>query len=137
LAIAAIQQQQGTIESLQESLAQMQEQLASCCASDADQRNLQLGSSGAMALENDLRIIPNPVADRTELRYTLANDGRVRLEITDATGRTMLVQDEGSRAAGAYTYEWSTDLLAPGTYHCTLYVDDELLVKKAVKLNSR
>ncbi len=137
LAIAAIQQQQASIQSLQETLTQMQEQLAACCTNSADQRVLQAGSGAATAMETDLRIIPNPVADRTELRYTLANEGRVRLEITDATGRTMLVQDEGARASGSHVYEWSTTLLAAGTYHCALYVNDEQLVKKAVKLNNR
>ena len=41
------------------------------------------------------------------------------------------------RTTGAYVYEWNTTMLAAGTYYCTLYVNDEPLVKKAVKLNVR
>jgi flagellar hook assembly protein FlgD len=88
-------------------------------------------------MESDLRIVPNPVADRTELRYTVGSEGRVRLEVTDAAGRTIQVQDEGQRAVGTFSYGWDTTLLTPGTYYCTLYVNDEPLVKKAVKLNAR
>ena len=130
---------EGQVAQLQQQLAQAMEQMTACCAGvgiGAGQRALTSANTSS-ALENDLRIIPNPVADPTELRYTLGEAGRVRLEITDASGRALLVQDEGSRAAGSYVYEWNTTLLAPGTYHCTLFVNDERLVEKAVKLNDR
>ncbi len=137
LIVAGFKEQQAVIVGLQEAVAQLQEQLAACCVNGGDSRMLHTGPSTTGAMETDLRIIPNPVADRTELRYTVANAGRVRLEITDATGRKTLVQDEGARTAGSHVYEWNTTLLAPGTYHCTLYVNDERLVEKAVKLNAR
>jgi len=126
----------GAVKHQQAMINAMQEQLNACCSNDGEQRALQ-GGNGATALETDLRIVPNPVADRTELRYTLAVAGRVRLEITDGTGRVVLTQEEGSRESAAYVYGWDTTLLAPGTYHCALYVNGEQLVKKAVKLNNR
>ncbi|MBK9289956.1 MAG: T9SS type A sorting domain-containing protein, partial [Flavobacteriales bacterium] len=63
--------------------------------------------------------------------------GRVRLEVTDNTGRVIEVLEEATRSTGSFTYEWNTQQLAAGTYFCTLYVNDEPLVKKAVKLNER
>lgn len=120
---------------LQARLDQLAGQVASCCAAGTDQRAMQ--ASGASLLETDLRIIPNPVADQTELRYTVAEEGAVRLAITDASGRTIQVQDEGTRSTGTFSYGWDTTSLAAGTYYCTLYVNDEPLVKKAVKLNVR
>ncbi len=134
---AGHQQQENRLAAVEAQLAQALEQLANCCVANDGTRAPTGGANSSIASENDLRIVPNPVADRTELRYTLANEGGVRLEITDATGRTMLVQDEGNRPAGSYAYEWNTTLLAPGTYHCALYVNDEFLMEKAVKLNSR
>lgn len=125
--IAAFQEQNARI-------AALESDLASCCSQERSAQPVGLSSS---ALETDLRIIPNPVADHTELRYTVATEGAVRLEITDASGRKLQVQDEGTRAAGTFSYGWDTTSLAAGTYFCTLYVNDEPLVKKAVKLNQR
>lgn len=135
--VSGHQQQESRIGALEAQLAQLQEQLAACCVANNGGRGVAGGTSNAGYPETDLRIIPNPVADQTELRYTVGTEGRVRLEITDAAGRSIQVQDEGSRTTGAYLYEWNTTLLAPGTYFCTLYVNDEPLVKKAVKLNAR
>ena len=124
-------------QKMQEQMDDMQEQLAACCVANDGTRTVPNGAATGTGLETDLRIIPNPVADQTGLRYTVGTGGPVRLEITDAAGRTIRVQDEGSRTTGAYMYEWNSPLLAPGTYYCTLYVNDEPLVKKAVKLNAR
>ena len=38
---------------------------------------------------------------------------------------------------GVFSFSGNALLLASGTYHCTLYVNDEPLVEKAVKLNAR
>ncbi len=130
---------EGQVAQLQSQLAQAMEQMTACCAGvgiGAGQRALTSASTSP-ALENDLRVVPNPVADRTELRYTVANEGRVRLEITDASSRVVLTREEGQRSAGSFMYEWDTTLLAPGTYICTLYINDEFLVKKSVKLGTR
>ena len=67
-------------------------------------------------LTTDLRIIPNPVAANTQLRCTLASEGRVRLEVSDAMGRMIEVLEEGQRGAGEFTHQWNTSGLAPGTY---------------------
>lgn len=125
--VAAFQEQNARI-------AALESDLASCCSQE---RSARPSSTAGSELETDLRIIPNPVADRTELRYTVAAEGTVRLEITDASGRSLQVQDEGTRSAGTFSYGWDTTSLAAGTYFCTLYVNDEPLVKKAVKLNQR
>lgn len=133
LLVSAIQYQNTRIE-------QLGALLSECCAADGEGRALPAnqGSAGTTtALETDLRIIPNPVADRTELRYAVGTEGAVRLTITASDGRTILVQNEGTRATGTYSYGWDTTSLAPGTYHCTLYVNDELVVRKAVKVARR
>lgn len=125
----------GAVKEQQSLIADLQEQVSACCAC-GEQRTLH-GPVSSNGLETDLRIIPNPVADRTELRYTVATEGAVRLEISDANGRTIQVQDEGTRTTGTFSYGWDTTSLAAGTYFCTLYVNAEPLVKKALKLNMR
>jgi hypothetical protein len=112
-------------------------QVAQCCATvPADNRGMtQTMSNGS--LETDLRIIPNPVAANTQLRYTLATGGLVRLEVTDNSGRVVEVLETATRTSGSFTYDWNTTQLATGTYYCALYLNDERLVQKAVKLNER
>ena len=88
-------------------------------------------------MDTNLSIVPNPVAANTQLRYTLATAGRIRLEVTDNSGRVVEVLENATRAAGNFTYEWNTQQLASGTYYCTLYLNDERLVQKAVKLSER
>jgi hypothetical protein len=61
----------------------------------------------------------------------------VRLEVSDGMGRVIEVLEESTRATGEFTYDWNTQQLSAGTYYCTLFVNDEPLVKKAVKLNER
>lgn len=136
--VTVVQAQQHTIEQQNARIDQLMDMVAACCAaSGADARSISGSAGSANVIETDLRIIPNPVADQTELRYTVGTEGRVRLEITDASGRSIQTQDEGVRSTGTFSFGWNTTLLAPGTYFCTLYVNDEPLVKKAVKLNAR
>jgi hypothetical protein len=73
--VGAIQEQNSRID-------QLQAQLAQCCSTGAtDSRSMQQGvGSSSTGLETDLRIIPNPVAANTQLRYTVGTPGRVRLE---------------------------------------------------------
>ncbi|MBL8011622.1 MAG: tail fiber domain-containing protein, partial [Flavobacteriales bacterium] len=142
LLVAGFKEQQATISSLQDQLAAMQQDLASCCAdrSGSEQRGAILGSgagagAGASeALRTDLHIIPNPVADLTQLRYTVATPGRTRLEVSDSNGKRLEVLEEAVREVGSYSHAWNTTDLAPGTYHCTLYLNDSFVVKKAVKV---
>lgn len=118
-------------------LEQMREKIAACCVARDGTRTLTNVTAPGANFETDLRIVRNPVADQTELRYTIGTAGRVRLEIMDASGRAIRTQDEGARSTGTSSFGRSTTLLSPGTNYCTLFVNDEPLVKKAVKLNAR
>ncbi|MBS1547362.1 MAG: tail fiber domain-containing protein [Bacteroidetes bacterium] len=129
LLISAVKQQQAMI-------AELQDRITACCSATGDHRALQntQAQGNPATLESDLRIIPNPVADRTELRYTVGSEGTVRLSIAASDGRTLLVRDEGMRRAGAYSYIMDTTALAPGIYYCTLFVNKEMVVRRAVKV---
>ncbi len=140
--MAAFQQQQQTISTLEDQLAAMQQDLATCCSAQGGTLQRELipgagaggGAGASEALRTDLHIIPNPVADLTQLRYTVATPGRTRLEVSDSNGKRLEVLEEAVREVGTYTHEWTTTDLAPGTYHCTLYLNDSFVVKKAVKV---
>lgn len=63
---------------------------------------------------------PNPFNPATELRYTLARDGRVRLCVFDARGRRVAVLADGPVKAGTHSVKFHADGLAPGVYPCEL-----------------
>ena len=135
--MAALQDQ---VAQLQQQLAAMQQDLANCCTANerTDQRTMGsgagAGAGASEALRTDLFILPNPVADLSQLRYTVAAPGRTRLEVSDASGKRLEVLEEAVREVGTYTHDWTTTDLAPGTYHCTLFLNDSFVVKKAVKV---
>ena len=136
--VSVVQEQQRLIGTLVERIGTLEQQVAACCAADvAGTRAMNAGAATASPGETDLRIVPNPVADLTELRYSVAAEGIVRLEVSDASGRVVFVKQEGRRSPGQFTYAWDTTALAPGTYHCTLFVEDQLVVRRAVKLGAR
>ena len=134
--IGAINEQQATIVQLNDRIATLEQQVAACCANDGsnDQRSMSGGTGASDVKHTDLFIIPNPVADLTQLRYTIAIPGRTRLEVADDHGKRLEVLEEAVRAVGTFEHSWNTRFLAPGMYHVTLLVDGAPLVKKAVKV---
>ena len=56
------------------------------------------------------------------------------LNIFDKTGKPIATLVEAQQPADTYRYEWDASGLPAGLYHYALYVDGELLVKKAIKL---
>ncbi len=136
--IGAIHELKATNDAQQAQISTLQQDLATCCAAHGgtDGRSMSpgAGAGAGEALRTDLIIVPNPVADHTQLRYTVATPGRTRLEVSDASGKRLEVLEEAVREAGAYTHDWSTTDLGPGTYHVTLYLNDSFVVKKAVKV---
>ena len=137
LLVEGIQTLNATVQVQQQQITQLQQDLSLCCKSGVNDGRSMNGANGFGAVETDLRIIPNPVAANTQLRYTVGTPGRVRLELSDGTGRLIEVLEESTRSTGEFTYDWNTQQLSAGTYYCTLFVNDEPLVKKAVKLNER
>jgi len=130
--------QQATISTLQNELSTLQQDLATCCSAQGGTLQREMipgaGTGASEALRTDLHIIPNPVADLTQLRYTVATPGRTRLEVSDSNGKRLEVLEEAVREVGSYSHAWNTTDLAPGTYHCTLYLNDSFVVKKAAKV---
>jgi hypothetical protein len=128
LLIAGLNEQQATIERLQEQID----------ALNAGGKLSQQGTDGTSAL-HDLRterlaIAPNPFTTRATVRYLLTQDGTARLELSNEKGQLIGVLDQVRAAKGEYTYDWNTRDLAAGTYFLALVVDGDVVVKRAVKV---
>lgn len=67
-------------------------------------------------LISGMALYPNPVEDQFNLTYTSAVSGNVRVDIIDATGRTIQVVNDGYKNAGTYITNVQTQNLAAGLY---------------------
>lgn len=76
---------------------------------------------------------PNPLDDRTEIRFSIRSDDRVTIVIVDATGREVArpVRDEYF-VAGRYAVELSTGNFTEGTYVMELRAGSMRAIEKLI-----
>lgn len=67
-----------------------------------------------------MTLLPNPAADVSTLRYTVAEPGVVVLKLYDAAGRLAQNLEGGYRKSGVYSLNITTKELANGTYFVVL-----------------
>jgi hypothetical protein len=76
---------------------------------------------------------PNPVQDRTLLRYAARSDGRVTLDVYDVTGRHVINLVDRDRGDGLIrTTPWFPDSAPNGVYFAVLRADGEKITRKMV-----
>ncbi|MCL4283226.1 MAG: tail fiber domain-containing protein, partial [Flavobacteriales bacterium] len=138
LLIAGFQYQQQMLDQQQATIAQLQQQVAQCCASDQGMApqgyKVEPDDPAGDLQEQRLLIIPNPVADITTLEYYVPQAGRVSLSVSTSDGKPLGTLREEQAEPGAYSYPWNTTKLAAGTYFCTYLLDGQVVVKRAVKV---
>jgi hypothetical protein len=83
---------------------------------------------------------PNPVSDRTTLRFDLARDGVVALELYDVRGSLVRTLAREAFSAGRHEASWDGrddrgNLLPPGLYLARLNVDGETSTLKLTRLD--
>ena len=153
--IAGAQEQQSVIDSLEQSIADqaaamasvmdqldnLQDQINNCCTGGQGFKNNQSGGNDGMEQDKSTlhgnilnQNTPNPFRSQTTISYSLETGGKVLLNVYDKTGKILTTLEESEQQSGTYRYEWDASGLPAGLYHYALYVDGELLVKKAIKL---
>ena len=75
--------------------------------------------------EWDMRIVSNPVSDRAEIVYSLANAGHSRIGIYDVSGRLVSLLANGPNRVGRHAILWNRQdrrgvRVAPGVYFCRM-----------------
>ena len=73
---------------------------------------------------------PNPFSDHTGINYSLNQEARVRLEITDLTGRVVLMKDEGLQPVGNHRLTIQNPGLSQGIYFYTLFAGENRQTRK-------
>jgi hypothetical protein len=148
--VAAVKEQQTIIENQNEALAQMMVQLAAmqqqineCCNSGEGNKSMPGGAIQPQDLNNQKSLyggnelfqnIPNPFRESTTISYSLEEGGRVQLSIYDKTGKVVTTLTDANQGPGRYSEVWNANGMPSGVYHYALYVNGELLVKRAIKL---
>jgi hypothetical protein len=64
-------------------------------------------------------VAPNPTVGSAHLEYTVARTARVRLTVSDLSGRTVFVLADGTRTPGRHRVQWDFSKgrgVAPGVY---------------------
>ena len=132
-----IQEQEGKIDSLSNAMAAMQNQLSSCCSSNArtqnpttNQTNVTLDNSQNIVLNQN---VPNPFAEQTVITYNLPESvQKAQLLFYDATGKLIKSVDLTDRGNGQINV-FANDL-SNGIYSYALVVDGQIAdTKRMVK----
>ena len=77
---------------------------------------------------------PNPFQTNSELRYSLATPSSVTLCICDASGREVERLVDARQQKGLYRIRWDSRDVPAGVYFCRLRTDEQVAVRKMVKL---
>ncbi len=81
-----------------------------------------------------LAAFPTPFAERTTLRYGLAEAGRVRLAVYDVLGREVAVLADGPAEAGAHEATFDASALPSGVYLVRLEAGSAVQVRTVTRL---
>ncbi|MEA1875313.1 MAG: T9SS type A sorting domain-containing protein, partial [Bacteroidota bacterium] len=73
---------------------------------------------------------PNPFSSETQISYELAREEIVFIEITDITGRTVKLIDEGLKTRGNHSVLFSNSDLEPGIYSYTLKAGESTMTRR-------
>lgn len=95
-------------------------------------RNAGANTSANVSTTRLLANVPNPFTEATRIEYELMEETPVRLEITDALGKTVAELVSAVQSKGAYSLEFQAKNLASGVYWCVLHTPREVFRQKMV-----
>ncbi len=75
---------------------------------------------------------PNPVEDKAHIEYDIQKASDVKIEVVDATGKTVFLKDLAKQAPGKHQLTIDASKWSSGIYYYTLYTSDGHLTKKMV-----
>lgn len=77
-------------------------------------------------------VIPNPTSGPSEIRYRIAKEGNVKIEMVDVTGIQVKTVVSDYQSKGDYTIHFEKTTLPAGVYFLTLSHSEGTLTKKVV-----
>jgi hypothetical protein len=81
----------------------------------------------------DLTVLPNPVRDHVNIKFTLTTPGTVRVNLVDVLGKKVMYNEFNAQEPGSQSLELETNALLAGIYFLTLEAAGKVEVRKIVK----
>lgn len=84
-------------------------------------------------------IYPNPFKNITQLKYVLIKPAKVKIEIIDILGNSLIVLANEYQYQGEYTIKWNGqdkngNYVSSGVYLIKFQIDNELIIQKIISL---
>jgi hypothetical protein len=89
----------------------------------------ELGMSSPEAI---MVAYPNPFSSTVNMKYKVASQGTVTIQIADINGRIVATISEGNKTPGSYTTKWNGGNLSAGTYYAKIAINNHTF--ESVKL---
>jgi len=85
-----------------------------------------------------LNIFPNPYSTQAAIKYFLPSPARVKIALLDMLGREVATLKDNQDIAGSHTTPLDASLLhtRPGMYIVVFMMDDKIITRKVVQLDS-
>ena len=77
---------------------------------------------------------PNPFNPSTNIRYSVAKTGHVKLVVYNQLGQQVATLIDGVRQAGQYTVTWQAESLASGLYFYRLQANGQTFTRRMLLL---
>jgi len=75
---------------------------------------------------------PNPAVDAANIKFGIDADSPVKIEICDAQGKLVFVDELGKKLKGEYDYQLDLTSFTSGIYYYTLFTNKGNLTKKLI-----
>jgi len=79
--------------------------------------------------DNELMIYPNPIIDRTTIRYLVENPGFVSMRLVDIYGNSVALIEQNYTNSGEYILEFSSSQLPSGQYYLIYESGNNIITK--------
>lgn len=89
-----------------------------------------VSTSAVLAQELDLKVSPNPTADRAQLSFELTKNTKVSALLVDASGKTVQTIQKASVLNGEQQLELSLAHLPKGIYYIQLSIDGQAVTQQ-------
>jgi len=81
----------------------------------------------------EVAIFPNPTSNKTNVEFTLQNNGTVTIEVTDLTGKVVSSKTIKNASAGTNNVDINTSDYARGVYSVSIKTADSVSTHKLIK----